>query len=120
MRVGENKHGTWVAGALLHNISPDTIERMMGCALSGDWQGGKLNAALLVPVEGFPTRVTASVRVREDAMIASSMPVVFDAPAPNPDYGWMFDLVASATGRGPDAVFAELAAERFNEIAGSR
>jgi hypothetical protein len=87
IRVGESSQGTWVAGALMHGITPDTVERMMACALSGDWQGGKLNAALLVPVEGFPTRVAASVRVLADTVVASCVPMQFDAPivaaAPN-------------------------------------
>lgn len=83
VRVGENKFGTWVAGALLHGITPDTIERMMGCALSGDWQGGKLNAALLVPVEGFPTAAASSVRVRDNSLVAASVPIYFEEREPD-------------------------------------
>lgn len=120
VRVGENQHGTWVAGALLHGIDADTVERMMACSLSGDWQGGKFKAALLVPVEGFPRATTASVRIREDAMVASSVPFVFDEPEPEPDFGWVFDLVASANGRDPDTQFREIAAARFDEIAATR
>jgi hypothetical protein len=120
VRVGENRYGTWVAGALVHGIEAQQVERMMGCALSGDWQGGKLKAALLVPVEGFPAAQTASVRVREDALVASAVPVRFD-PGPEPlDYGPVFDLIASAAGRDPGSRFAELAAERFEEYARER
>ncbi len=67
-----------VAGALLHGVDADAVERMMGSALSGDWQGGKLNAALLVPAEGFPARVAASVRVREGQIVASYVPIHFE------------------------------------------
>lgn len=82
VRVGERSDGsTWVAGGLLHGITADTFERMMACALSGDWQDGKLNAALLVPVEGFPRPATASVRVREDALVSSSVPLLMHRPA---------------------------------------
>jgi len=117
IRVGENAHGTWVAGGLLHGIDADSVERMMACALSGDWQGGKLKAALLVPVEGFPRAAAASVRVREDAIVASSVPIHFE-PAPAPlDFGPVFDLIASANGRDPDSRFAEFAAQRFDDFA---
>jgi hypothetical protein len=92
VRAGEyaDGSGTWVAGALLHGIDADTVERMMACALSVDVQGGKLNAALLVPVEGFPAAVTSSVRVREGAMVASSMPIRL-----TPGYGSTADLRAT-------------------------
>jgi 2'-5' RNA ligase len=79
IRVGEDQHGTWVAGALLSSVDADTVERMMACALSGDWQDGRLNAALLVPVEGFPRAVPGNVRIRDGAVVASSAPVVFTA-----------------------------------------
>lgn len=65
----------YVVGRLVGGLTASSFERLMGCAVSGDWQGGKFNAALLVPVEGFPTSVPAGVRlsVREDgAMVASS------------------------------------------------
>jgi hypothetical protein len=111
VRVGENKHGTWVAGGLLHDISSDVVERMMGCALSGDWQGGKLKAALLVPVEGFPRAATASVRIRDDAMVASTVPLVFDAPEPELDFDEVFDVVLASIGRDVQSRYAALLAE---------
>ncbi len=130
IRVGENRHGTWVAGALLHGIDADTVERMMACALSGDWQGGKLKGALLVPVEGFPRAATASVRVRDDAVVASSIPVHFiePEPEPTPDYVLgLYDLIASAAGRDPASRWAEIEREsgydpsaRWAEIEQSR
>jgi len=110
VRVGENQFGTWVAGGLLHGISSDAVERMMACALSGDWQGGKLKAALLVPSEGFPTPVRSSVRVREDAIVASSVPIVFLEPEPvaEPDYDDLFDMIADAAGRTQQVRWAEV------------
>lgn len=90
-----------VAGALLHGVDADTIERMMGSALSGDWQGGKLNAALLVPVEGFPTAVTSSVRMREGQMVASSVPVLFERRTRD-----QFDDLARRLKLDPESQFA--------------
>ena len=126
IRVGENRYGTWVAGALLHGIDADTVERMMACALSGDWQGGKLKGALLVPVEGFPQAATASVRVREDAIVASAIPVRFVEPAPLPEpahVSGLYDLIASAVGLDPASRWAEIevaagydAADRWAEL----
>lgn len=79
VRIGPHSSNgvPFVAGALLHGIDADTVERMMGCALSGDWQGGKLKAALFVPSEGFPAAVAASVRVQDDQMVASAVPLTF-------------------------------------------
>lgn len=67
-----------VAGALLHGVDADALERAFACNLSGDWQGGKLNAALLVPVEGFPPSVAGTVRVSEGQIVASSVPIHFE------------------------------------------
>lgn len=119
VRVGENRNGTWVAGALLHGITPDAVERMMACALSGDWQDGKLKGALLVPVEGFPRAQTASVRVREDAMVASSIPIVFEAAEETVTLTReLYDtLVAAAFDPLSADTFARYADERFDEIA---
>lgn len=127
VRVGENRHGTWVAGALLHGITPDAVERMMASALSGDWQDGKLKGALLVPVEGFPQAQTASVRVRADgdselSMVASAVPVRFEAAEemvtiPRELYD---SLVATAFAPLAADSFDRYAAERFDEIARER
>lgn len=77
VRCGENEHGTWFSGALVRGVSADQVERAMGCALSGDWQGNRFNAALLVPVEGYPTAQVSSVRVQEGALVAACSPVSF-------------------------------------------
>lgn len=116
-RCGENAYGTWFAGGLAHGLTAADFEAIMGCALSGDWQGGKLKGALLVPVEGFPHAVTASVREKMGSLVASTVPIYFEEPPPPPDLEPVWALIAAATGRGPAARFAELADERFAEIA---
>lgn len=82
-RVGENSHGVWIAGALLPDITPATVQRIMACKLSGDWRPHldrpgwrEFVAALLVPVPGFPmARRAASVEVADGQLVASSVPV---------------------------------------------
>lgn len=80
VRIGEHSANgvPFVAGGLVHGIDASTIERMMGCALSGDWQAKKLKAALFVPVEGFPAQVKTSMRVIDNQMVASAVPVEFE------------------------------------------
>jgi hypothetical protein len=129
-RAGEHpRFGTWFAGALAHGLTASSLEQIMGCALSGDWQGGKLKAALLVPCEGFPVAASgraASIRERVDtetgelALVASAVPIHYQAPPTPPSLDGVWALIASATGRGPEARFAELAAERFAEISEGR
>jgi len=110
-RAGEHpRFGTWFAGGLAHGLTASAFEQIMGCALSGDWQGGKLKGALLVPVEGFPVAVTASVRERMGVLVASSVPIQFQAPEPDRTLDFVFDLVASAR-------YDEIAMARFDEIA---
>ncbi len=78
VRAGEHSRTgqPFIAGALMHGMDAEKLERMMGCAVSGDWQGGKFNAALLVPVEGFPSAVPDSARLRvKEGMVASYVPL---------------------------------------------
>jgi hypothetical protein len=81
VRAGEHSRTgqPFIAGALMHGMDAEKLERMMGCAVSGDWQGGKFNAALLVPVEGFPTAVPDSARLRiKEGMVASYVPLAIE------------------------------------------
>ena len=116
VRVGEDAHGTWVAGALLSSIDADTVERMMACALSGDWQGGRLNAALLVPVEGFPVPVQGQVRIKDGAVVASTTPIKWGAtvaantPEEGPDLGSVFDRIARSIGQDAQSRMTALTA----------
>jgi 2'-5' RNA ligase len=82
-RVGENRRGVWIAGALEPGVTADQVSRMLACRLSGDWAPHperpgwrEFVAALLVPVPGFPmARSAPSVRVAEGALVASAVPV---------------------------------------------
>ena len=83
--VGENKHGVWMAGALLPDVSPEQVRRVMACRLSGDWRPHldrpgwrEFVAALLVPVPGFPmARTSPSMSLVDGQLTASSIPVNF-------------------------------------------
>lgn len=85
VRVGENRHGVWMAGALLPDVTPEQIRRIMASRLSGDWRAHldkpgwrEFVAALLVPVPGFPMARTApSVTASDGVIVASSVPVHF-------------------------------------------
>ena len=106
VRVWESRNypGTAiVAGALLHGIDADALERAMGCHLSGDWQGGKFNAALLVPNEGFPPSVAGSVRVREGQLVASSVPIAWE-----PGTRDKLESIAKRIGMDRETQFARL------------
>jgi hypothetical protein len=70
--------GLWIAGSLLPDVTWPQVSRMMGCELSLDCQGGKLKAALMVPVGGFPrAQHKATVRIVDGALVASAVPVHF-------------------------------------------
>lgn len=86
VRVGENEHGVWMAGALLSGLTAATVQRMMACSLSGDWRASldvpgtrEFVAALLVPVPGFPmARRAASVEMSDGLLVASCVPVMLE------------------------------------------
>lgn len=87
VNVGE-RHGApagvWVAGALLASVTPDQVQRMMACQLSGEWYpraagGYELVNALLVPVPAFAMGRRAAYTVtRGGRLAASAIPVEFD------------------------------------------
>lgn len=88
--IGENRHGVWIAGALLPDVGPAQIARALACQLSGDWrphsrrQGMREFAGcLFVPVPGLPAsnRKGASTTYRGDALVASAVPVRFGSGA---------------------------------------
>lgn len=58
VRVGEDRHGIWVSGALTTDMTPEKIASLRASALSGDWRtvNGNLEliAALAVNSPGFP------------------------------------------------------------------
>lgn len=110
VRAGENARGVWIAGALLPDVQPEQIRRMMACQLSGDWgphreKPGKreLAAALLVPVPGFPKRSYSHMGVSDGYLNRVSVPVRFgvrQAASPAP-YGSKAaaDRIAASIGR---------------------
>jgi len=61
IRVGEDAHGIWVAGAVLPFVSQEDRLRLSLSSLSGDWRevrgGAELIAALAVNSPGFPLAV---------------------------------------------------------------
>lgn len=87
VRVGENRHGAWIAGALLPDVTPAQVARMLACQLSGDWRPHRekpgwreLTAALFVPVPGFPmATATQSIKMDHGELVASTTPVVWQA-----------------------------------------
>lgn len=63
--VGEDRHGIWVAGAVVPEASPEQVARLRRSPLSGDWRpephGYELAGLLAVTDPGFPVAaVTAS------------------------------------------------------------
>lgn len=58
VRVGEDQHGIWVAGAARPDLSAERARTLRGAKLSGDWRNidGKLELVglLAVNVPGFP------------------------------------------------------------------
>lgn len=55
--IGEDRHGVWVAGAVLHSTTPEDVRLMRATPLSGDWRrigtSLELVAALHVNTPGF-------------------------------------------------------------------
>jgi hypothetical protein len=58
LAAGEDEHGIWVAGRLMPGLDDDTVYKVRGAALSGDWRrirgSMELMAALAVNTPGFP------------------------------------------------------------------
>lgn len=84
VRIGENRHGVWVAGALVHGVTPSQVARMLACQLSGDWRKHREKpgwrefvAALLVPVPGFPVEARQQLRLDHGALVSSAVPVTW-------------------------------------------
>jgi hypothetical protein len=118
-RIGENRHGVWVAGALAPWLDAEQLGKLMSCQLSGDWDSHKdkpgwrdFVAALLVPSPALPNRVpTASVRVAEGVLVASSVPVRLvhgDGDTPGPDLRPALEWVARSIHRDADTRFQAL------------
>ncbi|MBT2226268.1 phage minor head protein [Nonomuraea sp. NEAU-A123] len=77
VRAGEDKHGIWVAGRILPNVSTEDLELFLLCPPSGDWRriGGNLElvAACSVNVPGFPNiRASAAGGVQTSLVAAGA------------------------------------------------
>lgn len=79
VRVGEDQHGVWVAGALRSKLSDEQVRSLRSAPLSGDWRrvNGNLElvAALAVNVPGFPVPRPSGRRAAGNtvALVASGM-----------------------------------------------
>ncbi|HEX9994507.1 MAG TPA: hypothetical protein VGB14_16375 [Acidimicrobiales bacterium] len=67
VRVSNGRHGPWVAGVLLPDVTAAQVRVLRGLCLSGDWRGGELVGLLAVNVGGFP--------IRRETITASGLPM---------------------------------------------
>lgn len=101
VRVGENSRGVWISGAVLPDVTPDQVRRMMACQLSGDWgphreKPGKreLAGALLVPVPGFPKRSNAFMSMKAGQLDQVTVPLRFGRVVPGQTMSFGADAAA--------------------------
>lgn len=101
VRVGENSRGVWISGAVLPDVTPDQVRRMMACQLSGDWgphreKPGKreLAGALLVPVPGFPKRSNAFMSMKAGELDRVTVPLRFGRVVPSETMSFGADAAA--------------------------
>lgn len=123
VRVGENSRGVWIAGAVLPDVTPDQIRRMMACQLSGDWgphreKPGKreLAGALLVPVPGFPKRSNGFMSMKAGQLDRVTVPLRFGRVVRAQTMTFGADAaaarIAAAIGRDPESRVRAFAASR--------
>lgn len=90
VRVGEDAHGVWFAGALRPGVTDEEIRVFLASPLSGDWRpiGGdlKLLAACSVNVQGFPIRRAHVASGHTTALVASTglQPTAPEVTSPAP------------------------------------
>lgn len=86
VRVGEDEHGIWMAGALRPHVTFGDLRTLQALSVSGDWRQrqGRLDmiAALAVNVPGFPVQ-------SDSGMVAAGIPQA------NIDHDELFALVAA-------------------------
>ncbi len=90
--IGENRHGVWIAGALMPDLPAGRVARILACQLSGDWRPHRdrpgmreFVAALLVPVPGFPfAGARRSVTMTAASGITAAAVPVHYRPEPAP------------------------------------
>lgn len=90
VRASEGRHGIWVSGRLLPNLSRDTIDALRRSPLSGDWrryQGRlRLVAALAVNTPGFPVPRALAASAGDDqvSLVAAGSLLPWSARVPAP------------------------------------
>lgn len=117
-RVGENARGVWIAGAILPDVTPEQVRRMMALQLSGDWgphreQPGKreLAGALLVPVPGYPKRSFSTMSVQKGVLNRVTVPLRFAVATPEQRQEWTFGIRRAA-----DRIAASIGRDRMSRV----
>jgi hypothetical protein len=72
VRAGEDRHGIWLAGAVRSDAPAELIRDLMANPPSGDWRFGELQAALCVPIPGYPVR-RATLVASADGLAVESL-----------------------------------------------
>lgn len=104
VRVGEDRHGIWMAGAVRPGLPAEKIRALMATDVSGDWRAidGKLRLIGLasVPVPGFvKTQVASGALVS----LVASVPFCDDEDTPA-DAQRIADRIALSIGRHRDQI----------------
>jgi hypothetical protein len=88
IRVGEDAHGIWMAGAINPDVDDIKLRKLKSSAVSGDWRGQDLQGVLTVNIPGFPVpRVQAHIKQdKQFALVAAG--VLMD----NIEQGDSFDM----------------------------
>jgi len=119
VRAGENKHGIWVAGALVPEATEEQVAKLRRSPLSGDWRdrGGNLElvAALAVNSPGFPV-VGLGANQRQMSLTASAAVL---QPCPGVDTGAVdepVETVDEATPATPEPAPGSITKEEVAQI----
>lgn len=75
VRVGEDAHGIWFAGAVMPDVTEAQIARLRASGVSGHWNGQELTIIHTVNSPGFP--IPQQDRVVARALAASGAPTAF-------------------------------------------
>lgn len=75
VRVGEDAHGIWFAGAVMPDVTEAQVARLRASGVSGHWNGQELTIIHTVNSPGFP--IPQQDRVVARALAASGAPTAF-------------------------------------------
>jgi len=79
VRASDGRLGPWLCGAVRSDATPEMVRDMIANCPSGDWRGSELQAALCVPVPGFPVR-RATLVASADGEQVESLIIAWDGP----------------------------------------